>query len=103
MPGVGKRHDVINLYQLGGALPALEADLSVGIGIVQRTCQDHAVMSVFFERDIYEVTAQNVVSRIAAVVAKFHGDIVRPCLPELLTFVVSLWRAALNRQSVELF
>ena len=60
-------------------------------------------MSVFFERDIYEVTAQNVVSRIAAVVAKFHCDIVRPRLPELLTFVVSLWRAALNRQSVELF
>lgn len=84
-------------------MPALEADISAGIGVMQCTCQDHAVMSVFFERDIHEVTAQNVVSRIAAVVAKFHGDIVRPCLPELLTFVASLWRAALNRQGGELF
>lgn len=84
-------------------MPALEADISAGIGIMQCTCQDHAVMSVFFECDIHEVTAQNVVSRIAAVVAKFHGDIVRPCLSELLTFVASLWRAALNRQGGELF
>ena len=79
VPGVAKREDMIDLYPAGRGDSAAEVDGVPGVGVVQDADQDGAAIAV--EGGGGEVTVQDVVARVAAVVPVWV--VVRGCCGQL--------------------
>ncbi len=96
LPGVAQRHDMVDLHRGGRLVAALEIDGLAGVGVVQRSGFHHAVVGEDLVFHIGQITVEDVVAGVAAVVVH-----ILPRHAELGALVAGLGRAALHRERLE--
>ena len=90
--------DMVDLHSCACALAPSEDDDCVRVGVVQHPARHGAAIGAGLYDDVGQISAQDVVSGITAVVAVGHRHIVGPSWAELRTAVAGEGRPPLYWQ-----